>query len=181
MAKTLVTLGYHYGELGWGREVREAYEARGLQEGRDITFYEVANSTVETGDPCPEALEEILGVMKGGGFDVRIDIHCGYCEPGKERTVLAYRGTDDSLLSRARSLPGVLVNDLRNIPEPLEKRVYDCSALADPFLLEADFSGKTMRYRHALDRTLEFINQVYDIHLPEDTLAQEISVADAAF
>lgn len=181
MAKTLVTIGYHYGELAWGREVREAYERRGLQGGRDLAFYEVANSTVETGDHCPEALEEIQRVMERDGFDVWIDVHCGHCEPSRERTVLAYRGTDDSILSRARSLSDVLVGDLRKIPEPLEKRMYDCSALADPFLPETDFSAKTEKYRAALDRTVEFINQVYDIHLPEDTLAKEVSGADAAF
>lgn len=181
MAKTLVTIGYHRGEVGWGREVREAYETRGLQGGRDLAFYEVANSTVETGDPCPESLEEIQSVLKNGRFKVWVDIHCGHCEPSQERTMLSYRGTDDTILSRARSLSDVLVGDLRKIPGPLEKRMYDCSALADPFLPEADFSAKTEKYRRALDRTVEFINQVYDIHLPEDNLAQEISVADTAF
>lgn len=169
MAKALVIIGHHYGELDWGREVKAAYEARGLQGDRDITFYEVANSTVETGDLCPTAIAEIERILDDNEFDVWIDVHCGFKEPSSERTVLGYKGTDEELLSRARELPDVLVSDYRKIPEPYRQdaleSIFNGSAVADPYFSERDFSEKTERYQQALDETLEFINDIYDIHV----------------
>jgi hypothetical protein len=162
MVKTLVTIGYHNGELEWGRLVRAEYESKGLKGDRDITFHEIQDSDVETGGLSAKVSAEIERKIREQGFGLWIDIHCGFDSDKYGKISLTYSGSDEELLSKAKQLEGVTVNDLKKIPSP-ERAVY-LKALADVFLSKEDIEKKSGVYQRGLERTLRFINEIHDIH-----------------
>ena len=162
MVKTLVTIGYHNGELEWGRCVREQYESRDLRGNRDIGFYEVQDSDVETGDISEKVAAEIDKKMDEQGFKLLIDIHCGFVPEKRGEISLHYSGEDDETLSKAWQLEDAAVNDIRHMP-PANRLRY-LKALADVHLSKEDIEKKSEVYQKGLERTLRFINEIYDIH-----------------
>ncbi len=163
MTKTLVTIGYHYGEIQWGIEVAMQYFSRCLMEGRDIHFYVLMTSNVKSADLCPSALKEIERVYFEGRFGVWIDLHCGIDASSNGKTYLFYTGENDLILAKARALVEVKVGDYRQIPDP-PFVFFRQSAMVDPFFSPEDFNAKKGYYPLGLEKTLRFINQIYDIH-----------------
>ncbi len=161
--KTLVTIGYHNGELLWGQQVRTHYERNALKNGRNITFHEITDSDVETGYVCEKSVSEIEKKIAEGNFGLWIDIHCGFEPENHGEIVLRYLGKSDILISRARLIEGVKTADMRNMPE---KHISGyIKALSDVFFSREEFDKKGPIYQKGLERTVEFINQIHDIHL----------------
>jgi len=163
MAKTLVTLGYHYGELDWGRQVRDEYIKAGLKGNRDITFHEVKNSQVETGDIDLKSLEEIEGMLEKD--QLWIDIHCGFNPRKYGKIELIYRSIDPKTFERVKLLPDVWVGDNGVIPD--HREIHPYCARADVFFSREEYETQGKIWRKGLDRTLIFVNQLHDLHYPK--------------
>lgn len=169
MSKTLVTLGYHYGELEWGRQVRDEYIRRQLQGDRDITFYEVSSSDVETGYPSAPATDEIKEIVRKKCYQLLIDIHCGFDARYEDNDVLiSYLGMDSDVILRMRQLKGVHVDDWRAIGENSSLKRFSYYGIpyanVDAFFSTETFIKKGQIYRKKIKRTLEVINQIHDSH-----------------
>jgi hypothetical protein len=165
--KTIVTLGYHYEELEWGRIVREEYYRRNHVNGRDITFYEVTQSDVEKSDLCQKSLDEISARIIEDGFGLWIDIHCGYYRRELGPAELSYKGYEEEILQFLKnSYSDIKVENVANIPEEHRTPWLKRYAVADSFFPKSDFQSKNNGFRTGLERTLDFIVQIYDAHLP---------------
>lgn len=162
MFRTLVTIGYHYGELEWGRQVRDAYLQQNPNGTRKISFHEIGSSAIETANVCPKSLAEVVDAFERGNFNFWIDVHCGFTEIYWGRIFLSYRGNHDLILERAKEIEGVAVSDTRNQGEPDIIKKY---SKIDPFFPETEFVEQGEIYRKALNRTIRFINEIHDIHL----------------
>jgi len=160
MTKTLVTIGYHYGELDWGRQVRDAYLKSGLKNGRDIEFYEVRNSRFETSDLDFVVQEEIEEILEKNHF--WIDIHCGFDTEKDGKMELLYYSSDPKALNRVNLIPDVNINDCRRYPD--KEGIHPQYARADVFFPRKEFETKGPIYQKGLERTLLFINQMHDLH-----------------
>ena len=166
MFKTLVSLGYHYNELEWGKIVRDTYIAKGMRGQREIIFYEVTKSNIPTGDFCPSSMHEIRDVFILNECDLWVDIHCGHEERYFGRFFLRYNGSEDEIIQAARTaIPDALVGSLNNIPVEHRPDWYNFKATVDPRFPIVDQKLENGYFKNALERTISFINQVHDIHI----------------
>lgn len=96
--KTLVVIGYHSDELGWGKRVRETFGGEYPDVG-DVRFLEITDSPVKTGFDSAEANRIIQEEVKRVG-DVRLlfDVHCdtskNYGVEDNGDTTILYSGDD---------------------------------------------------------------------------------------
>lgn len=182
MTKALITLGYHSGEIDWGRAVREEYLIRNLKGNRDIVFHEIKDSNVKTGDHCKSSEQEATRKIKEEGFDLLLDIHCGF---DTESSYLdkKYYGVDCDVIERVKYVDSIKTYK----SEPMfdtELNEYTYAgipnALIDAFFFKnglytgrglnnTDYSEliKTVSEedcKKLLEETLTLINKIYDAH-----------------
>lgn len=180
MINALVTLGHHYGELDWGRSVRDEYIKRNLKGSRNIDFYEIQNSNIKTARWCNKSWREVKRKVKKEDFKLLIDLHCGFIDHTNNKPShlsKEYHGIDDYFVERVKCLDHVEASkwkpkDGRNIGIPY--------TLIDAFffinrseprrnLTDADYPELIQKvsiedYQRLLGETLNLINKIYDAH-----------------
>lgn len=165
--KALVTIGYHYGELEWGRIVREEYKLRALKGNRNIEFYEVKNSNVETGVGCKNSVQEIKKTINSKKVNLWIDIHCGigFTTSGFDG-IYGYIKRKKKIIDEMRKLDFSVINLNRKDIADLDiiDNIGIPYALIDPYFTKEDYDKKENGWCGGLEKTLSLINQVYDIH-----------------
>lgn len=119
MVKTLITLGYHCGELKWGEIVKDEYLRQNLKGARDVTFYSVKSSDIESGAPCKKAADEIKKIVKKDNYGLCIDVHCGLTL-NYNGLIKEYIGMNDQLIQRVKSYDDVGVIDLRIVGSKID-------------------------------------------------------------
>ena len=171
----LVTIGYHYGELPWGRIVRAKYLSKNLMESRNIMFYEVKNSDVKTGDISLIASSEIEQIIKKENNQLWINIHCGFHKEKSKLSVL-YFGYDENIIEKAQKIKNISVHQWGFMNKD-ERKAYDFSI---PYtIIDAIFFSRAQNkdtfeemmedvlmndYKNLLKKTLYSINSIYDLH-----------------
>lgn len=157
---TLVAIGYHYGEKDWGVSARDAFLKRGLNERRNIEFYMIQDSDIETGETCRKSeLEIAREIKRRENVGLVIVPHCDFfnSSTGFEDTSGSYFGNDQVLVDRLKAVEGLRPH----------KEIY--SSYAPPELNQVPMC--TLESRHSpdqkeksIDRTIAMITEVHDIH-----------------
>lgn len=105
MINAIVTIGHHYGERDWGMSVRDEYVKRNLKGNRSIDFYAIQNSNVKTGRWCNRSWREVKRKVKEEGFELWIDIHCGFIghiDNKPSHLFKKYYGIDEHIVERTK-------------------------------------------------------------------------------
>ncbi|MBI2129558.1 hypothetical protein HYU07_04930 [Candidatus Woesearchaeota archaeon] len=182
MTKALITLGYHYGEIDWGRAVREEYLIRNLKGDRNIAFHEIKGSNVKTGDHCKSSERETTRKIKEECFDLLLDIHCGF-DTGSSYLDKKYYGIDCNVIERVRCLDSIKTYKSEPVFDAeLNEFIYAGipNALIDAFFFKNGlYTGRGLNdtnyselikivseedRKKLLEETLALINKIYDAH-----------------
>ncbi len=162
MVTTLVTIGYHYGELEWGRAVKNMFDCK-YGSVDSLEFYEVKSSSVFSGDICENSYREIMSELKKTGAKLWIDIHCGH-NPGKacdDGIKLSYHSVNYPLLHSINHLGyDASVSDYNKIPF----KTFPNRALLDFYLPLNDLETKSGSYYEGIVGTLDRIVDLHDVH-----------------
>lgn len=131
---------------------------------RSVVFHEITSGKFPTGAICPSAEQEVLRIWEEDSFGLWIDVHCGFTAHKRGNMLIAYRAGDDNLISSARSVSDLAINDIRNIPPEYRSGIITPSVRIDPFFLKQDLEKKTICFYQALGRTIGLIDDLHDLH-----------------
>ena len=175
--KAVVTIGYHYGEIPWGKIVRNEYFSKNLIKNRNITFYEIKNSNVKSGSICLDASFEVEKIIKKQNYQLWISIHCGFRkEKSKSLLSIPYFGYDKNIIEKAKKVKVIKVLPWEFMDEN-ERKAFDFGIPYTPIdaLFYSRFQNRdtfeemvngvsTENLENLLKGTLDAINIVYDLH-----------------
>lgn len=177
MAKALVIIGYHYGELEWGRKVKDSYTAKNLKGNRGIEFYEIKHSGVRQGLKSPGSESEIKKLIrKRQDVKLIIDLHCGFLKPEYKgrwperlrkmkpgrRYLLFYQSDNPMFIEKIKRYDR---NIMINSPLQTHRNAYGIPLAAIDFFFTAEsYRKKNKIFQKAVRKAISFINDMYDLH-----------------